>query len=98
MNKATFTTFFLALFAFSLNAQNNPPAPVPDHSYKPLTLKLNEDGSKYVERLTKTTQYFSIAKALRPKRTSGYTHFTSSISKPRCRLFRSKRAAVPTKA
>lgn len=48
MNKATFTTFFLALFAFSLNAQNNPPAPVPDHSYKPLTLKLNEDGSKYV--------------------------------------------------
>ena len=28
------------------------PAPVVDHSYKPLTLKLNEDGSKYVRFIT----------------------------------------------
>jgi len=33
---------------FSLNAQVAPAAPEEDHSYKPLTLKLNDTGSKYV--------------------------------------------------
>ena len=48
-----FTTNFLLfglLLSFNLTGQNTTPPPTPavDHSYKPLTLKLNEDGSKYV--------------------------------------------------
>lgn len=48
-----FTTNFLLLnllLSFNLSGQNATPPPTPavDHSYKPLTLKLNEDGSKYV--------------------------------------------------
>jgi hypothetical protein len=56
MNKR-FTNLIL-LFAFTLSLAQifaqvttppTPPAPpAPDYSYKPLTLKLNDDGSKYV--------------------------------------------------
>jgi hypothetical protein len=40
--------FIGALLTTSVWAQTTPPPPKTDHSYKPLTLKLNEDGSKYV--------------------------------------------------
>lgn len=56
--KSRLLLFSLLLAAGILRAQpTTPPAPAPappppqkaaDHSYKPLTLKLNEDGSKYV--------------------------------------------------
>lgn len=40
---------FLFIMSFlSLNAQTTTPPPAVDHSYKPLTIKLNDDGSKYV--------------------------------------------------
>ncbi len=47
----------LGMFLFSLmsinflTAQTTTPPPAVDHSYKPLTLKLNEDGSKYVRMI-----------------------------------------------
>jgi hypothetical protein len=51
-----FLLFFALLSGLFLQAQTTgtpapaspPPPPKTDHSYKPLTLKLNEDGSKYV--------------------------------------------------
>lgn len=50
------TLLFACLLVAGLYAQPNtptppaatPPKPATDHSYKPLTLKLNDDGSKYV--------------------------------------------------
>lgn len=55
MKKSTLLACAVALFSTaSINAQSAPtPAPAPiDHSYKPLTLKLNEDGSKYLRFIT----------------------------------------------
>ncbi|HNE27861.1 MAG TPA: hypothetical protein PLW66_01765, partial [Saprospiraceae bacterium] len=56
--KSRLLFFFLLFAAGMLQAQPTtpatpaPPPPAPpkpaDHTYKPLTLKLNEDGSKYV--------------------------------------------------
>jgi hypothetical protein len=47
MTKQTilFLMSFLMLLSLRINAQE---VPVEDHTYKPLTLKLNENGSKYV--------------------------------------------------
>lgn len=42
------------LLGGNLFSQTPPPTPAPpaDHSYKPMTLKLNEDGSKYIRFIT----------------------------------------------
>jgi hypothetical protein len=57
MNMKSFTLALLVAFAGALTAQPTTTAPATpekpkvDHSYKPLTLKLSDDGSKYVRFL-----------------------------------------------
>ncbi|MCC6410876.1 MAG: hypothetical protein IT270_04410, partial [Saprospiraceae bacterium] len=52
--KATLFVFSLFALVQTMSAQpttTEAPKPKTDHSYKPLTLKLNEDGSKYIRFL-----------------------------------------------
>ena len=48
MKKTSFILFFLILFCVPFTIWGQQEDMEPDHSYKPLTVKLNEDGSKYV--------------------------------------------------
>ena len=61
-----FTALLLCLLGFFSNKLTAQEAPQVDHSYKPLSLKLNEDGSKYVRFIIWHQQWLTTSNLTKP--------------------------------